>query len=174
MVAELTAFRISGRVHRVGRAVSATTWGSCVLLALTMCAPLHVRAASANEVLPDAAALGQLEQQAMAAQPREQCFLFSELVHDLTEQAGREIAQGQEEQAQATLKHTEIVLAKMHIAVQQDAKRLKNAEIIMEHSSRRLSDMLHVASEASRGAVASTLQKLNVLHSELLAQVFAK
>jgi hypothetical protein len=44
----------------------------------------------------------------------------------------------------------------------------------MEHTSRRLSDMMHVATEASRGAVQSTLQKLNALHNELLAQVFAK
>ena len=55
-----------------------------------------------------------------------------------------------------------------------DAKRLKNAEMLMDHTARRLSDMVHVATSASRDAVQTALQKLNALHSELLAQVFAK
>ena len=132
------------------------------------------RASSNEEVVLDASAMEQLEQQASLAQPREQCFLFSEVLHHLTEQAGREIAAGQEDEAQATLKHAEVVMGKMHGMAQQDTKRLKNAEMLMEHTSRRLSDMMHVATDASRSVVQSTLQKLNALHNELLAQVFAK
>ena len=159
---------------RAGWLGRCAAWGSGLLLALLLIAPMRAKAATVDETVLDAAALVQLEQQAMTAQPREQCFLFSMLLHHLTEQAGREIAQGQEEQAQATLKHADVVMAKMHAVLQQDAKRLKNAEMLMEHSSRRMTDILHVASEQSRDAVQATLQRLNTLHGELLAQVFAK
>ena len=171
MFAEFVGLETAGRVWSLRRA---SILGGTLMLTVILLTPVHARAASTDEAVLDAAALIHLEEQAIAAQPREQCFLFSELVHDLTEQAGREIAQGQEEQAQATLKHAESVMAKMHVSVQQDAKRLKNAEMLLEHSSRRLSDMMHVAGEASRGAVQSTLQKLNALHNELLSQVFSK
>ena len=174
MVVRIWESFLSGQARRACRMNRLWVGGSSLLLALTLFAPMAARAASSEEVILDAVALGQLEQQAMLAQPREQCFLFSQVVHSLTEQAGREIAAGQEEEAQATLRHADAVLGKMHAAVQQDAKRLKNAEMLMQHASRRLSDMMHVAGEQSRTAVQATLQKINALHSELLAQVFAK
>ena len=165
MVAELVVFA----TERRGLVI-----GVCLLLLICLSAPARANAASAEDVALDAAALGALEQQAATAQPRDQCFLFSEVVRSLTEEAGHEIAAGQEDAAQATLKHADLVLGKMHASVQGDAKRLKNAEMLMQHASRRLSDMLHVTTDASRAAVESTLQKLNALHNELLAQVFSK
>ena len=148
--------------------------GCCVLLLLVLTAPVRAKAASSEEFVLGSVALGLLEQQAMTAQPRDQCFLFSQVVRSLTEEAGQEIAAGQEEKAQLTLKHADEVMGKMHTAVQGDAKRLKNAEMLMQHASRRLSDILHVASDQSRSTVQATLQKLNALHNELLAQVFSR
>jgi len=173
MSAELVVRGSTVRAGQVSWTCGIVFLSSLVLLAFCFLSPPRARAAI-NETVLDAAALEQLEQQASAAQPREQCFLFTELVHNLTEEAGREIASGQEDQAQATLKHAEAVMGKMHSAVQGDAKRLKNAELLMEHTSRRLSDMMHVASSASREAVQTAMQKLNALHTELLTQVFAK
>ncbi len=172
MVAELVG--LAGRAGQAAGLGRSVLCGSVMLLGFTLVMPARARAASNAEAVLDAAGLAQLEQQATVAQPREQCFLFTELVHQLTEEAGREIADGKEDQAQATLKHADAVLGKMHVALQGDAKKLKNAEMLMEHASRRLTDMLHVAGEASRSAVQSTLQKLNALHMEVLAQVFAK
>lgn len=170
-VLEVEGSRQSFRATWMGRFVG---WCGACLALLLLLTPLPARAASSEDAVLDAAALGALEMQAAAAQPRDQCFLFSEVVRSLTEEAGREIAAGQEDQAQLTLKHADAVLVKMHAVVQGDAKRLKNAEMLMQHASRRLSDMLHVAGEASRVAVQSTLQKLNALHNELLTQLFSK
>ena len=46
----------------------------------------------ANEKLPDAQALLMLEAKADQASPKEQCFLYAEIVHDMTEIAGQEMA----------------------------------------------------------------------------------
>ena len=169
-----TEFEVmSARNHTRSFALRGFLCGGMLLVFSFITSP-PARAANSEEVALDAVAMEQLELQAANAQPREQCFLFSEVLHHLTEQAGREIAAGNEEEAEITLKHAEAVMGKMHGMAHQDTKRLKNAEMLMEHTSRRLADMMHAATDVSRGAVQSTLQKLNALHNELLAQVFAK
>ena len=54
--------------------------------------------------LPDAQALAQLELRAQQAGPRDQCFLYTELVHTMTEIAGKQMLDGDIDQASATLK----------------------------------------------------------------------
>ena len=122
----------------------------------------------------DAAALVTLEQQAAVAQPREQCFLYTQVLRGLTEIEGQQLADGQEEQAASTLQHIDVIATKLHSAMARDAKKLKDAELLMERTSRRLSDMVHVASGDSRDKLQSALQHVNAVHNELLAQVFAK
>lgn len=130
------------------------------------------RAASSNEVLLDSAALLQLEARAQAAQPREQCFLYTELVHNLTELAGRQIADGHDDEASATLRHIDDIAQRIHMALARDTKRLKNAELLLHHTTRRLSDMLHAAPGDDRPVLQSTLQRLDTVQSELLSKVF--
>jgi len=132
------------------------------------------RASSTEAVLMDAAALTQMEQQAANAQPREQCFLYTQVLQDWTEVEGRQLADGQDEQALATLQHMELLAAKLHSALMKDAKRLKDAELVMSRTTRRLSDMVHVASGDSREKLQATLKHMNDVHAELLTQVFAK
>ncbi len=130
------------------------------------------QAAPAEEVLMDASALMQLEARAATAQPKEQCFLYAELVHQLTETAGKQLAEGRSEEAGATLKRIDSVSQKIHVALARDTKRLKNAELILHHTSRRLLDMVHVASADDQQVLQSTLKRLDVVQAELLAQVF--
>ena len=132
----------------------------------------RAHAASAGEALMDAEALSQLEARAAAAQPKEQCFLYAELVHQLTETAGKELADGKTEEVSATLKHIDSLAAKIHVALARDTKRLKNAEMLLHNTSRRLFDMLHAAPSDSRETLQSTLKRLEVVQSELLTQVF--
>jgi hypothetical protein len=143
-----------------------------VTILLCVVAPSSARAINLDEVILDDAALIQLEARAEAAQPREQCFLYAELVHNLTERAGKQLANGESEQASTTFKRIDALAQKIHMSLARDTKRLKNAEMLMHHTTRRLADMLHVASNDDRVVVQSTLKRLDTVQSELLAQVF--
>src|SRR5580698_10415677 len=70
--------------------------------ALYLSSPAH--AAAIVESIPTAEGIAQLEQRASMANPREQCFLYTELVHTMTEKAGKELSDGDTAQAAATLK----------------------------------------------------------------------
>ncbi|HEY4354201.1 MAG TPA: hypothetical protein VGN16_00520 [Acidobacteriaceae bacterium] len=129
---------------------------------------------ASEEAILDAAAITQLEQQASTAQVKDQCFLYTEVLHSLTEIAGKQLADGQDEEAAVTFHHIDTITAKIQHALAKDAKRLKNAEMLMEHTTRRLSDMLHVTNGDERTALQGTLQRVSAVHSQLLSQVFAK
>lgn len=145
-----------------------------LILTVPLCLsiPPLARASSSSEMVLDAAALTQLEARAQAAQPREQCFLYTELVHQLTEVAGRQMADGHADQANATLRHIQALAQNIHMALARDTKRLKNAELLLHHTTRRLSDMLHAASSDDRPVLQSTLHSLDDVQTELLTQVF--
>src|ERR1700728_2922321 len=110
---------------------------SFLLVTILLCvvASPKVRAMNFDEVILDDAALTQLEARAEAAQPREQCFLYAELVHNLTERAGKQLADGENEQASATFKRIDVLAQKIHMSLARDSKRLKNAEMLMHHTT---------------------------------------
>jgi hypothetical protein len=132
------------------------------------------RASGPVEIPFDAAALTQMELRADAAQPRDQCYMFAEVLHGLTELAGRQMAAGDDTNAASTLTQIDSVAAKMEKASGSNAKRLKNSEMLLEHITRRLSDMAHVADAAQRSATQAALQRVNRLHTQVLAVIFAR
>ena len=136
--------------------------------------PSSAWASHLDEVPLDAAALLQMEQRAEAAQPRDQCYMFAEVLHGLTELAGRQIAAGDDGDANTTLTQIDSVAMKMEKSSAANAKRLKNAELLLEHITRRLTDMAHVASSDQRGATQTALQQVNRLHTQVLAMIFSK
>lgn len=144
----------------------------CVVFVTTMSQP--ARASSPNETALDAAALAEMEVRADHALVRDQCYLYTELVHGLTELAGRQMEAGQDEAAEATMLQVDAIASKLEVSTGKDAKRLKNAELLLEHTTHRLSDMLHVASNDQRAAMQSTLKHLYNVHTSLLAMVFAR
>src|ERR1700743_3442213 len=130
------------------------------LLAILLCiATPSVARASSDEAVLDDNALIQLENRALAAPPREQCFLYAELVHNLTEIAGKQLAAGDSTQASATIRRIHAFSQKIHMSLARDTKRLKNAEMLMHHTTRRLADMLHAAPTGDRPALQSTLAR---------------
>ena len=146
-----------------------------VLIALVLLVAKASLAASGPAEFPlDGATLLQMEQRADAAEPREQCYMFAEVLHGLTELAGRQIAAGDEQEAASTLTHIDSVAAKMEKASAGNAKRLKNAELLLEHITRRLTDMAHVASSEQRMATQAALQQVDHLHTQVLAVLFSK
>jgi hypothetical protein len=135
-----------------------------LLLYLILCP--RVLASSTDENTPEAQAISQLELRAQQANPRDQCFLYTELVNSMTEIAGID-------EASATLKKVEHYAALIHLNLAKDTKRLKNAEQLMHHTTYRLGEYLHKASGEDRATLQSTLKRLDQVHDELLAQVFS-
>ena len=142
-----------------------------LVLVLTWCSRVHA-AASLDAILPDEQTLVQLEQRAQQAQPREQCFLYTELVHVMTEIAGKEILDGNIEQASAMLKRVEHYAQLIHLGLANDTKRLKDAEQLMQHTTYRLNGLLRAASSEDRETLKSTLKQLDQVQDELMTQVF--
>ena len=97
-------------------------------------------ASGIDESLVTPEAIDQLEQRAQQANPREQCFLYTELVHSMTELAGKEMLAGDTDQANATLKRVDHYAHLIHVSLAANAKRLKNAEMLMHHTIHRLAD----------------------------------
>lgn len=141
-----------------------------VLFAIT-CTPS--RAAAINDSVPAPEFIAQLELKAAQAKPREQCFLYTELVHSMTQLAGKQFVDGDIEAASATLKKVEHYAQLIHMNLANDTKKLKDAEMLMHHTTVRLSDFLHQASSDDRPVLQATLKQLDHVHDELLTQVFA-
>jgi hypothetical protein len=142
------------------------------VLLLPLVLPVSASATSIDESLPDAIALSQLELRAQQANPRDQCFLYTELVHVMTEIAGKQMRDGDIDQASATLKKVNAYAQLIHMDLASNTKRLKNAELLMYHTTYRLNEYLHQASSEDRATLQLTLKQLDQVHDELLAQVF--
>ena len=143
------------------------------LFALTLfCAPAQLHAAAAADIAFTPEMVQQLEQRASEAKPREQCFLYAELVHVMTEKAGKELSDGDTDKAASTLKQIDKYAHLIHINLARDTKRLKNAEMLMHNTTYRLGQYLHLVSGDDQAVVKDTLKQLNQVNDELLAQVF--
>src|ERR1700676_5093956 len=146
---------------------------SAVILAFTALA-MPACAASLDDKIPDQQSIDALEIKASQAQPREQCFLYAELVHEMIEFSSAQYAAGDVEKASKTLKRVNGFAQKIHIAIANDEKRLKNAQILLRHTAFRLNELLHASSLEDRPLVAETLAQVNQIQTETMMQVFRK
>jgi hypothetical protein len=142
-----------------------------VILALALTAA-PVCASGIDSKPPDQQSIDALEARAGQAQPREQCFLYAELVQQMTELSLRQYAAGDVARATDMLKHIQQLAQKIHLTMANNDKRLKNAEILLRHTAFRLNEMLHGSSVEDRPLVAQTLAQVNEAESETMMQVF--
>lgn len=146
---------------------------SVVLLAFTALA-IPACAATLDDKVPDQQTMDALEARAGQAQPREQCFLYAELVHDMIEVSLRQYAAGDAEKATGLLKRAQELTHKIHLALSEDNKRLKNAEILLRHTAFRLTELLHTSEFEDRPLVQETLSQVNQAQTEAMMAVFKK
>ena len=132
------------------------------------------RAFAVDDRIVDAQAMAALMAKADQAQPKEQCFLYAELVHDMTELAGQQFKSGDEDRASATLHLVQKYAEKIHMGVAADGKKMKNAEELVRHTSFRLAGILNAASYDDRQVLQATLKQLEQVQTELMMQVFKK
>jgi hypothetical protein len=149
--------------------------GYAVLAAVLMATTLTRSAVAAgpDETALDTATLSQMEDRADHAVVHDQCYLYTQVVHGLTELAGRQLSAGLDQDAAATIQRVDLVTGKISVAANKGPKKLKNAEMLLEHTSERLKDMLRAASDEEREVMDATLRHLNAVHTGVLAMVFA-
>jgi hypothetical protein len=132
------------------------------------------RAFAIDERMATPQAMAALMAKADQALPKEQCFLYAEIVHQMTELAGQQMSAGDGSAASETLKLVQKYAEKIHMGVAEDSKKLKNAEQLVQHTSYRLNDILNAASYDDRQTLQSTLKQLQQVQTELMLQVFKK
>ena len=119
-------------------------------------------------------AIAVLQARADQAQPRDRCFLYAELVSQMTDLAGQQFNSGDSAQASETLKLVQQYAEKIHMGVAGDSKKLKDAELLMQRATFRLQDILSEASYEDRQALEAALKQLNQVQTQLMTQVFKK
>jgi len=148
------------------------TWSAVFALLASSAVPVFP--AGFDDKIPDQQSINALQAKLLQAQPREQCFLYAELVHQMTEFSLRQYAAGDVENASVLLKQIQQMANKIHLSVADDNKRLKNTEILLRHTAFRLTEMLHNSSFEDRPLVQQTLAQVSQVENETMLQVFRK
>jgi len=144
------------------------------VFALLVVAAVPACASGIDNKTFDQQSIDALVAKASQAQPRDQCFIYSEIVHEMTELSLRQYAAGDETKAADLLKQIQGLAHKIHLSMSDDNKRLKNAEILLRHTAFRLTEMLHSSSFEDRTLVEQTLAQVNQAQNEAMMQVFRK
>lgn len=130
--------------------------------------------ARVNDRPPDAKELAKLEAKAASATPRNQPWLYAELVHSMTDIATAQLRAGQYREASESLQAAQGYAARIHLNLLRGAHRLQSAEILIRHSAFRLGQLLTGASLRDRNALQATLQQVNTVRSAMLDQVLLR
>jgi hypothetical protein len=144
-----------------------------ILILLTV-SVLSARASGFDDKIIDQDSINALQAKILQAQPRDQCFLYAQLVHEMTELSVHQYASGDGEKAASLLKQVQEMAHKIHMTMSEDNKRLKNAQILLRHTAFRLNEMLHNSSLEDQPLVAATLAQVNQAQDETMLQVFRK
>lgn len=122
----------------------------------------------------DQESINALQAKILQAPPHDQCFLYAQLVHQMTEVSLRQYAAGDGEKAAALLNQVQEFAHKFHLSMSEDNKRLKDAEILLRHTAFRLTEMLHNSSVEDQPLVAAALAQVSQAQNEAMLQVFRK
>jgi hypothetical protein len=150
---------------------------SQVWLAVVVLVPvvtIQAHAYSPDEKPADQQSIAALEAKIGQAPEKDQCFLYAELIHQMTEFSLHQYAAGNVDKATDMLKQIQQFAHKVHLSVSEDNKRLKNAEILLRHTAFRLTEMLHATSYEDRPLVEQALAQVNQAESDAMLQVFKK
>jgi len=133
-----------------------------------------VCAIASSDRAPDEQSIAALEAKADQAQPKDQCFLYAQLVQQMTELSVRQYLAGDVGKADTLLKRVQALAAKIHLSMAGTDRRLKNTEILLSNTTFRLKEMLHASDYDDRPLVEETLAKVTSAQDEAMMQVFQK
>ncbi len=124
--------------------------------------------------LPDQQSIAALEERISQAPAKEQCFLYAELIHQMTELSLKQYATGDVDRANQLLQQIQQIAHKVRLKVADNNKRLKNAEILLRHAAFHLNEMLHASSYEDRPLVEQTLTQVTQADNDAMMQLFKK
>jgi hypothetical protein len=130
--------------------------------------------APASSIDNSPTALAELQAKTEQAQPRDRCFLYAELISQMTDLAGQQFNSGDSGQASETLKLVQRYAERIHTGAADDSKKLRDAELLIQRTCFRIKGMLNKASYEDRPALELTLKQLNQIQTQLMMQVFKK
>lgn len=119
-----------------------------------------------------AARIEELKQKLAHDSERETCFHSAELVHDLVEQFNLQLDAGELQPAQQTLNDIVAYSDKARQASVKSHHKLKQAELLIHKSARRLEEIEKATAVENRPAVDAVVKKLDALDDYLLDRVF--
>lgn len=122
----------------------------------------------------DAQEMSALTAKAEHAVPKDRCYLYAKLVSAMVWKAGQELRAGDSAAATATLGAIRKYTAMIHVDLTDHSKKLKDAQIMMNHTSFRLKELMKSSSLDDQPAFASTLSQLNEVQSQMMLAVFQK
>lgn len=143
-------------------------------VALLVATSVPVCASGLDDKTPSQESIDALVAKASQAQPREQCFIYAEVVHQMTELSLKQYAAGDADKAGDLLKQIQLLAHKIHLTMAGDNKRLKNAEILLRHTAFRLTEMLRNSSFEDRPLLEQTLAQVSEAEKEAMLSVFRK
>lgn len=152
-------------MRRLGR------WAA--VLAIPLLA-LPAYALGSDDSTPDEQSINVLQQKIVTAGPREQCFLYAELIHEMTEVSIQQYNAGNDKKANALLHEVQMLTQKLHLTMTDNDKRLKKAEILLRRTAFRLKEMLHDSGYQDRRVLAETLAQVNEADQDAMLQVFKR
>lgn len=123
---------------------------------------------------PDEQSIAALVSRAEQAQPRDQCYLYAELVHQMTELSMQQYTAGNVAKADGLLERIQAFASRIHLTLARNDKRLKNAQILLSKTAFRLTQMLHSSDYYQRPLLAQTLAKVNDAQDAAMMEVFQK
>lgn len=147
-------------------------WSKCLVLCCALSIPAC--AASYRTANSEEENLASLEQRAAQAPTKSQCFFYAQLLHETVEYSARQYAAGNIEKASGALRHSQSVTRKIEMLLASDARKIKEAEILLRRTVFRLKDVLHTGKCDDAALVQETLAQLNVAQSDLMLRVFQK
>lgn len=127
-----------------------------------------------DDTPPTQQSIDALEARANQAQPRDQCFLYAELVQQMTELSIRQYAAGETTKATGLLRQIQKVAQKIHFTIAGNDKRLKNAQLLLSRTAFRLGEMLHSSNYEDRPIVQQTLAQVTQVQNATMMELFQK
>ena len=139
---------------------------------LCLCALPHFARAASPVPAVDTAGIASLQIRVQQAGQREQVQMYADLVDRISVLASRQIADGELEDAAATLHQLESCIGHLESNLQRDSKGLKKTEVMLHTTHRRLQDLVRSASGDMKPAVENVVQRLDRVQTTLLSAVF--
>lgn len=133
---------------------------------------IPVCSAATDDIPAEQQEIEALEAKATQAQPRDQCFLYAEIMRRMSDLSMRQYAAGHVEKASTLLKEIQQISKKIHLSVARNDKRLKHAEILLSSTAFRLTELLHSSDFQDRPLIKQTIADVNQAQDAAMMQVF--